>query len=64
MIKKYAVLCPAAVFGPCNLPTAAGRGIFVRHLPEQVRGDGQGFGTGDASVDTPNRTVAVYLAII
>jgi len=52
--------CPATAFEPCGLLTAAGRGLFVPGCNgEQVRGDGQGFGAGGASVNTPHRAVAV-----
>jgi hypothetical protein len=58
-ISPVVVYSPAARFEPRGLLVAAGRGVFVRLLPEQVRGDGQGVGAGGASVNTPLRTVAV-----
>jgi len=58
--NQHTLLYPAAVFEPRSLLTAAGQVLFVPGCSgEQVRGDGQGIGAGDVSMNTPRRAVAV-----
>ena len=47
------------MFEAYALLIAAGLAVFVRRAPEQVRGDGQGIGAGDGSVNPAHRTVAL-----
>ena len=50
----------AADFEPCGLLTAAGLVVFVpASSGEKVRGDGQGIGTDDLSLNRSYRDVAV-----